>query len=187
MWKLLFVSLVIFCVSCFVSPPAILSPAESTEIAYHLQTRYEITGDSMLPSFPVGNILIIDEEAYQQTLPVRGDIIVTQHPYNSDLTFVKRIIGLPNEQIEIVDGDVFIDGVLLIEPYIAEAAAYKGNWHMDEDDYFVLGDNRNGSSDSHIWGSLAAEFIIGKAMSMCETDAPEKCTDIPAIVYENDS
>ncbi|MCP5100520.1 MAG: hypothetical protein GY943_33640 [Chloroflexi bacterium] len=85
------------------------------------------------------------------------------------------------------DGEVYINDLLLSELYIAAAATYSGNWQMGEDEYFVLGDNRNSSSDSHVWENLAAEFIIGKVINVCETDTPEKCTDIPETVCENDS
>ncbi len=132
----------------------------------------------MLPTVAADSILIIDEEAYEQTLPVRGDIILFQFPPDPEILFVKRVIGLPNEQIKMVDGTVLIDDVPLIEAYIEEPATYIGSWETDDDTFFVLGDNRNNSSDSHNWGILGAEFILGKVIAICTSDSPNKCLDV---------
>lgn len=86
------------------------------------------------------------------------------HPPNgrSD-DYIKRIVGLPGEQIRIQGGDVLVDGVHLEEPYVVSQGAYSGSWELGRDQYFVLGDNRGNSSDSHMWGTLPRQNIIGKA------------------------
>ena len=100
--------------------------------------------------------------------PRRGDVIVfrspTQPSSGPERDFIKRIIGLPGEQVEVRDCTVFIDGRPLDEPYISERPLYTyGPETVPEDEYFVLGDNRNNSSDSHSWGMLPKENIIGQA------------------------
>ncbi len=139
-----------------------------------LDGAYEIDGSSMAPTFPPGTILGIDEQAYINSAPQRGEIIVFEHPH-SDITLLKRIVGLPGETVEILNGGVFIDGAVLEEPYLDKQPTYSGRWQLGENEYFVLGDNRNSSSDSHSWGPLAFEHIIGKAVSICSSKVAWSC------------
>ncbi|MCR4892391.1 MAG: signal peptidase I [Lachnospiraceae bacterium] len=101
--------------------------------------------------------------------PDRGDIVIFHFPDNEDILYIKRIIGLPGEKVEIKDGEVYIDGVALEEPYIAEKTRECGTkeiYEVPEGHYFMMGDNRNNSSDSRYWNNtyLAKDKIIGKAV-----------------------
>lgn len=125
--------------------------------------RYRIDGNSMNPTLEDGQYLLINNLSYYLDEPKRGDIIVFHHP-NSDLNLIKRVIGLPGDHVEIRDGRVFVNGVPLTEPYIQAPPNYDGSWDVPADQYFVLGDNRNSSSDSHTWSFLPEENIVGKAM-----------------------
>ncbi len=125
--------------------------------------RYRIDGSSMNPTLQHGEYLLINNLSYYLNEPQRGDIIVFHHP-NSELNLIKRVIGLPGDQIEISDQHVKVNGVILDEPYIQAEPTYSGSWTVPEGEYFVLGDNRNSSSDSHSWQYLPKENIIGKAI-----------------------
>ncbi len=125
--------------------------------------RYRIDGHSMDPSLAHGEYLLINNLAYYLDEPERGDIIVFHHP-NSDLNLIKRVIGLPGDQVEIANQQVKVNGFVLQEPYIQAEPTYSGSWTVPAGEYFVLGDNRNSSSDSHTWQYLPKENIIGKAM-----------------------
>ncbi len=125
--------------------------------------RYKIDGSSMEPTLHNEQYLIINNLSYFLNEPERGEVIVFHHP-RSDLNLIKRIIGLPGDHIEIRNQEVRVNGVLLDEPYISAPPNYNGTWDVPEGNYFVLGDNRNSSSDSHTWQFLPEENIIGKAI-----------------------
>lgn len=125
--------------------------------------RYRIDGSSMNPTLRHGEYLLINNLSYYLEEPERGDIIVFHHP-NTDLNLIKRVIGLPGDQVEVIDQHVQVNGILLDEPYIQANPTYAGSWTVPEGNYFVLGDNRNSSSDSHNWQFLPEENIIGKAV-----------------------
>jgi len=133
------------------------------------EARY-IPSGSMLPTLEVNDRLVIEKISYRFSPPERGDIVVFWPP--ESLTppgrrrdaFIKRVIGLPGEEVTVRDGQVLIDGVTLAEPYISAPPDYQwGPEVVPEGTYLVLGDNRNSSYDSHAWGFLPAENIIGKA------------------------
>ncbi|NMB33636.1 MAG: signal peptidase I [Clostridium sp.] len=99
--------------------------------------------------------------------PQRGDIVVFRFPDNEEVLFVKRVIGLPKETVEIKDGAVYIDGVILEEPYIKEdMKGDLGIYYIPDDSYFMLGDNRNSSNDSRKWDNkfVKRDKILGKAL-----------------------
>lgn len=138
--------------------------------------RYVVEGQSMDPNLHTGQFLIVSRLSYLRignlvTLgtPQRGDIIVFDFPGNPGDDYVKRIIGMPGEQLTIDEqGQVTIDDRPLSEPYLADSnvVPYRGRfgtWTVPENNYFVLGDNRNGSSDSRSWGMLEEQYIVGKA------------------------
>lgn len=125
--------------------------------------RYRIDGSSMNPTLQDGQYLIINNLSYYVDDPAAGDVIVFHHPA-SELNLIKRVIGLPGDEISIHDGTVSVNGVVLDEPYIRDAPRYTYNGVVPEGQYFVLGDNRNNSSDSHSWSFLPDDHIVGKAM-----------------------
>ncbi len=124
--------------------------------------RFRVHGSSMEPTLQEGEYLIVSKVVYQVHPPERGDIIVFRPPSGSE-DYIKRIIGLPGDRVEIRDGTVLVNGVALEESYTLSPAPYSGTWTLGTGQYFVLGDNRANSSDSHSWGVLPYENIIGKA------------------------
>ncbi len=128
--------------------------------------RYVVDGQSMEPNLHTGQFLIVSRLAYRFGAPQRGDIVVFDFPNNPADDYVKRIIGLPGEEVVIEDGSIYINGQPLREPYIPAEVSVgygRGRWVVPEDKYFVLGDNRAHSSDSRNWGMLDRQAIIGKA------------------------
>jgi len=129
-----------------------------------VSARVRVDGFSMIPTLQDGEYVLVNRLAYRSNLPVRGDIIVFSSPQSPDLDLIKRVIGLPGDTVKISDGNVQVNGQMLDEPYIAAAPIYNGEWNVPEGNLFVLGDNRNDSSDSHAWGLLPTENVIGKAI-----------------------
>jgi signal peptidase I len=125
--------------------------------------RFQVRGSSMEPTLHNGQYLMVSKLIYWVHPPERGDVIVFHPPNNSDDDYIKRIVGLPGERVEIQEGRVLVEGILLEEPYIANPGFYSGTWNLEDEEYFVLGDNRRNSSDSHTWGVFPRENIIGKA------------------------
>lgn len=124
----------------------------------------KVVGASMEPCLHDGQYLVVSKAAYWFHPPHRGDIIVFHSPQNPDQDIIKRVIATPGETVEIKDGNVYIDGNPLEEPYIVEIP--QGDLppqYVPEDHYFVLGDNRNHSSDSRVWGMVPRGSIVGKA------------------------
>lgn len=134
------------------------------------EARY-IPSGSMEPTLQINDRLVIEKISYHLNPPEHGDIVVFWPP--ESLTppgkqrdaFIKRIIGLPGDVVEVRDGQVIRNGEVLTEPYIKAAPDYQwGPETVPEASYLVLGDNRNSSYDSHAWGFLPEENIIGRAM-----------------------
>ncbi|MEB3196990.1 MAG: signal peptidase I [Candidatus Sericytochromatia bacterium] len=135
-----------------------------------------IPSESMLPTLEVGDRLIVEKLTYLFAPIERGDIVVFTPPpraMSNGNAFIKRVVGLPGETIDIRDGRVFIDGRLLKEPYILEAPRYPDpDWErlgmpegrIPSDAVFVMGDNRNNSQDSHVWGALPIRNVIGQTV-----------------------
>jgi signal peptidase I len=126
-----------------------------------------VEGSSMEANLHNGQRLIVVKAAYWFGEPQRGDVIIFTHPDDPQRTLVKRVIGLPGEQIEIKDGAVYINGSPLDEPYTKEledtnCQASYCNLEIPAGEYFVMGDNREASSDSRYWGTVPREDIIGR-------------------------
>ena len=119
----------------------------------------------MEPNFYDGQRVLVNKIVYNFHEPERGDVIILHPPppYDPDATpFIKRIIGLPGETIEVKDGEVYINGSKLYEPYIEAAPDYAIKREIPANEYFVLGDNRNNSNDSHGGWTVPRQNIIGK-------------------------
>ena len=123
---------------------------------------YRVEGRSMKPSFSNGQYLLVAKVLYRFGSPQRGDVIIFHPPISSTRPYIKRVIGLPGERVEIKEGKVYINDRELEE---TPDFYTPGNCLqiLEEDEYFVLGDNRDESSDSRSWGPVSKEDIIGKA------------------------
>jgi len=140
-------------------------------IRTYVAQAFKIPSESMMNTLLVGDHLLVNKMVYRFWEPERGDIIVFQYPEDPDRDFVKRVIGLPGERVEMKGNTVYINGEPLDEPY----AVYKrspfrsgSRYHfgpitVPEGHLFMMGDNRNNSQDSRVWGPLDVELIHGKA------------------------
>ena len=126
--------------------------------------RIRVEGSSMEPSLHDGEFVVVNRLVYRLSGSERGDIIVFRYPLDPQRRFIKRIIGLPGDTVTIRDGQVLVNDTLLNEPYVASSPRYNGEWIVGPGRVFVLGDNRNNSSDSQNWGTLDTNEIIGKAV-----------------------
>ncbi|MCP4140793.1 MAG: signal peptidase I [Chloroflexi bacterium] len=126
--------------------------------------RVMVEGFSMRPTLENGEYVLVNRMSYRSELPNYGDVVVFHFPIDPDQDFIKRVIGLPGDKIEIHDEQVSVNGRVLSEVYIAAAPQYAGSWQVPEAQIFVLGDNRNNSSDSHSWGPVPVDNLIGKAI-----------------------
>lgn len=129
-----------------------------------ISVRVRVDGFSMIPTLQNGEYILVNKLAYKVGNPQRGDIVVFVYPADPQEDLIKRVIGLPGEKVAIHDRTVTVNGVQLNEPYIAAAPLYDGEWVVSEGQLFVLGDNRNESKDSHQWGLLPVENVVGKAV-----------------------
>ena len=142
-------------------------------VRYFIAQPFIVRGASMEPSFEDREYLVIDELSFYFRIPGRGEVLVFRYPRDPRQFFIKRVIGLPGERIEIKNGRIKIyddnnpQGFVLEESYLNPLGRPT---HPDvamtlgQDEYFVLGDNRDFSSDSRVWGPLNRNFIIGRAV-----------------------
>ena len=125
--------------------------------------RFRIEGSSMEPNLHDGEYVIIDRVSYVLHPPERGDVIVFVPP-TGDKDYIKRVMGLPGDTVEVRNSQVIVNGKVLNEPYLNAPTNYTFSpQKIEPGHYFVLGDNRNNSSDSHSWGAIASSTIIGRA------------------------
>lgn len=129
-----------------------------------VSARIRVESISMQPTLYEGNFVIVNKLAYRLGDPDRGDIIVFYYPPDPDQEpYIKRVIGLPGDHLKIEAGQVYLNGIRLAEPYISVSTNQGGEWDVPEGSLFVMGDNRNNSSDSRSWGLVPLENVIGKA------------------------
>jgi len=152
----------------------IIALAISLPVRFFIAEPFVVNGASMDPTFATGQFLIVDRLTYRLESPKRGDVIVFEYPENPSVYYIKRIIGLPTETVNLKDGIVSIttasttttapQTTTLNEPYIADIHASHDTFHvvLGKSEYFVMGDNRAQSSDSRVWGPLDTRFIIGR-------------------------
>jgi signal peptidase I len=129
-----------------------------------LTARIRVDGMSMEPTLETGEFVIINKLAYRLGTPEIGDVIVFHFPRNPEQEYIKRVIGLAGDQVVISNRQVEVNGRVLNEPYIAAPPRYELSEVVPEDSLFVLGDNRNNSSDSHDWGAVPMANVVGKAV-----------------------
>lgn len=132
---------------------------------------FVVSGSSMIPNFHNGDYLVVDRLSYHFSPPKRGDVVVLKFPKDTSQFFIKRIIGLPGEEVAFNEGHVIIynkehpEGMALDESYLPNQNETLGKSEpvdLGDNEYFVLGDNRTASSDSRVWGILPANDIVGK-------------------------
>lgn len=139
-------------------------------VRFYLVQPFVVEGQSMEPNFHNGEYLMVDKLSYRFREPKRGDVIVFHPPTQPNVNYIKRIIALPGESIEIKNGEIFVNGAKVEEDYIPQEETLVRNSQaanlkqtMGQGEYFVLGDNRGHSSDSREWGSVPTANIIGRA------------------------
>ena len=152
----------------------VISLAIILPVRYFLIQPFYVKGASMEPNFHDHEYLIVDEISYRFTPPTRGQVIVFRYPRNPQEYFIKRIIGLPKEDVQFKDGQVYIfnaaypEGFVLEEEYLPVDLITNGQSEaktkIGSDEYLVLGDNRNASKDSRDFGLLNRSFITGKVL-----------------------
>lgn len=130
-----------------------------------LSARVRVEGFSMVPTLQDGEFVLVNRLAYRLGEHQRGDIVVFHHPSGQKQEdLIKRVIGLPGDSIRAENGGISVNGTILKEDYIAAPPSYTGEWIVPNNQLFVLGDNRNNSSDSHQWGFVPYEEVLGKAV-----------------------
>lgn len=130
-----------------------------------------IPSPSMVPTLAVGDRLLVEKVSYRLHAPHQGDIAVFEPPpqlqeygYLPSQAFIKRVIGLPGQTVQVTQGKVYVDGQALVEPYIAAPPEYEmPPVQVPPGSLFMMGDNRNDSNDSHVWGFLPVQNVIGRA------------------------
>jgi len=128
-----------------------------------------VSGSSMFPTFENGDYLIVDKISYELGSPKRDDVVVFRYPNDTTNFFIKRVIGLPNETLDIKGNDVTItnaahsQGFQLDQPFVQNPANNDTHIVLKSDEYFVMGDNRIASSDSRYWGPVTKKLFVGRA------------------------
>lgn len=133
---------------------------------------HKVQGPSMYPTFHDGDYIITDKLTYRFSLPKRGDVIVFENPRNHSDDFIKRIIGLPGDKVKVMDSHIYVNDQMVAEPYLQSTVATDGRFFLQEGeektvdagDYFVMGDNRQYSSDSREWGYVKKSEILGRVI-----------------------
>jgi signal peptidase I len=156
-------------------------------IRYFLFQPFFVKGQSMEPNFENGDYLLVDELSYKFREPQRGEVIVFKYPKDTSQRYIKRIIGLPGEIVEINGGQITVysaAGTKLLNEsgYLSQSEYTSGNLRttLSGDEYFVLGDNRLASADSRRWGSLSQKDIIGRVFFRAFPFATLSCIEAPS-------
>ena len=141
-------------------------------VRFFIAQPYIVAGASMDTTFGDGHYIIVDQLSYRFEEPERGDVVIFKYPKDPSKFFIKRVVGLPGESVVIDKGQVLIgenatstEGIVLPEPYVDDVNKTTESLKrvLEDDEYFVLGDNRAASSDSRVWGPLNERFIVGRA------------------------
>jgi signal peptidase I len=131
----------------------------------HTVGAFEVEGASMEPTLHSRQLVVVDTFLPQVRVPQRGEVIVFRFPRDPEVEYVKRVVGLPGETVTIAHGRVWINGLPLVEPYVRDLPRYFwGPGRVPSGSVFVLGDNRNSSSDSHLWGFVPLTHVVGRAV-----------------------
>lgn len=125
---------------------------------------HRVKGESMVPNFSDGELLLTEKVTYRLYKPARGDVIVFKAPGARNIDFIKRIIALPGEKVRIEGGTIFINNQKLEEPYETQQTQGNVDVALGDNQYFMLGDNRGSSSDSRVFGPVERSSIKGRAL-----------------------
>ncbi|MEI7810503.1 MAG: signal peptidase I [bacterium] len=129
---------------------------------------FVVSGSSMVPTFENGQYLIVDEISYRLGNPKRDDVVVFKYPNDTTKFFIKRIIGLPGETVDVKGNDVIItnkehpDGFKLDQPFVSNIGNSDTHYQLKDNEYFAMGDNRPNSYDSRNWGPVPKNLLVGK-------------------------
>jgi signal peptidase I len=133
-----------------------------------LTVRLMVDGPSMEPTFYTGQFVLVSRLNYMLVPPQRGQLVVFHLPSNSNQDYLKRVIGLPSETVEMRDKRLYVNGQLLNESYLADPCdgekCPNGIWQLGTDEYFVVGDNRNNSNDSRHFGAITRQMLVGQVI-----------------------
>ncbi|MBI1974405.1 MAG: signal peptidase I [Candidatus Zambryskibacteria bacterium] len=134
----------------------------------YIAKPFIVSGASMDPTFETGDYLIVDELTYYFRAPERGSVLIFKYPLDPSKSFIKRVIGLPEETVELKDGKIKIinaehpEGFIFEEPYVKFKKNDDLSYKLKAGEYFVMGDNRAGSADSRLWGPVPTRDIVGR-------------------------
>ena len=148
---------------------AIIAVAIVVPIRIFIAQPFIVSGSSMVPTFEDGQYLVVDEISYKLGNPQRDDVVIFKYPNDTTKYFIKRIIGLPNETIDIHGNEITItnkehpEGFKLDQPFIKNEASNETHFELKDKEYFVMGDNRSASSDSRYWGAVPRNLMVGRA------------------------
>lgn len=149
----------------------ILAAVFLTVVHFFIATIFVVDGISMEPNLHTGQITLINRINYLLGDPARGDIVVVRFPGDPEKRkFIKRLVGLPGETIDLDDKQIIVNGIPLNEPYLARdmltpiMMPNETHWQLGPNEYFLVGDNRPNSNDSRTWGAADRGFVIGKAV-----------------------
>lgn len=140
-------------------------------VAFLSSARFLVDGESMAPVLVSGHWVLASRPRLPWDRLRRGDVVVLRHPVWSDRIYIKRIIGLPGEEVRLKDGRVYLDGAPLDEAYLegppSQRKDYDRGWLTETDEYFVMGDNRGDSGDSRAFGPVQRRRILGRVWLRC--------------------
>ena len=145
----------------------ILSVLLAFIVIFFLYQPVQVEGTSMSPRLANHERIFINKFVYRLEAPQRGDIVVFQYPRDASKSYIKRVVGLPGEWVSVEDGRVHINGKPLDEPYLAQEDCDRRSLppvHVERGKYYVLGDHRESSNDSRVWGTVDQKYIYGKAV-----------------------
>ncbi|MDD3735177.1 MAG: signal peptidase I [Candidatus Pacebacteria bacterium] len=171
----------------------LIALAITIPVRYFLFQPFFVSGASMEPTFSSGDYLLVDEISYRFRDPQRGEVVVFKRP-NAEIYLIKRVVGLPFEEVEISDNKIIIknkdfpQGFVLDEPYINQDNFFKGGGNdlkivLGEKEYFVLGDNRDHSSDSREFGAVKRDRFIGRVWLSFSTEKGIDFFSVPQYSY----
>ncbi len=159
-----------------------------TAVVFYYSTGqfFVVSGISMDPTLADGEWLAISKVNHYIRDIKRGEIVVFHFPGTNNDKHIKRVIGLPGEEVKVRNGNVFVDGQELFEGYLEEGKETEGkvDLKLGQDEYFVLGDNRDHSNDSRVWGALPKEEVIGQAVFVIYPKDQNRAVIVPGYHFD---